>query len=102
MSRVVALVAELESHITLQFALQDEIPLVHQMIVEILLHAAHRNAGIQRKRTKWIPTGEATRHEIAVETLRLVDAYEAAVALVAREVHGFIGINQSQCLNCDF
>src|SRR5580658_2381314 len=90
MRRVVALVPEFESNVTLQLPLQDEIPFMHQRIVEILLHAAHRNAGVQRERTKWISAREAARHEIAVETLRLVDTYESAVALVARKVYGFI------------
>src|ERR1035437_1142697 len=90
MRRMVALIAEFESHIALQLALEYEIPFVHQRIAKIRLHTAHRNARIQCERTQWISTRKAARHEIAVEALRLVDTYIGAVALIARKVHRFI------------
>ena len=46
MRLVVALVADFESHIARQFALDNDIPLMHQRIAEIRLHAAQRNASI--------------------------------------------------------
>jgi hypothetical protein len=63
---------------------------MHQRIVEIRLHAAHRNARVCCERTTWISALKPPGNEIAVQALRLADAYIAAVALVARKVDGFV------------
>src|ERR1017187_6636209 len=90
MRLMVALVTEFESHIAGQLALDDEIPLMDQRVPEIRLHTAHRNARVQCERTAGIATRKAAREEITVEALRLADTDVGAVALVARQVHGFV------------
>src|ERR1700677_4146829 len=90
MRLMVALVTGFDGYSFPHLALEYEIPFVHQRIVEIRLHAAHRNARIQRKGTAWISTRKSARHVIAGEALRLADAYKGAVTLIARQVDGFI------------
>src|ERR1700684_4124005 len=90
MRLVVAFVAEFESHVALQFALDDDIPFVYQWIAEVRLDAAHGNSGVQCERTDGIATRKGSREEIAIGTLRLVDTHVGAVALVARQIDGLI------------
>src|ERR1700735_242229 len=90
MGLMVALVTDFDSRAEPKLALDDDIPLMHQRSLKIRLHAAHRNARVQSKRTKWISTRKAARHVIASEALRLAYAHIVAVALITRQVDGFI------------